>query len=67
MSKTRKDRQTRFRIIKNSLIKKILDCYTDKIAGKRKDRELSRLMRTRLKRIVKKEIREELGDVEDEK
>lgn len=66
MSRTKKDKNIRFRIIKNSLIKKILDCYTDEIVCERKDRALSRLMRTRLKRIAKKEIREETGDEEDE-
>lgn len=62
MSRTRKDRNIRWRAIKNSLIKKVLDCYTDEIVCKRKDRALSRLMRTRLKRKVKKEIREDLGE-----
>jgi hypothetical protein len=61
MSRTKKDRKDhkRYRVIKNALIKKILECYSDEIVGRKKDRALSRKMRSRLKRLSNKEI---IGD-----
>lgn len=56
MSRTRKDRHKQWRIVKNSLLKKTLHCYSEDIVGKRKDRKLSKLMRNRLKRLRNKEI-----------
>ncbi len=56
MSRTYKDRNRQWRVIRNSMIKKILECYSDDIVGKKKDRTLSRKIRKRLKRIDKKEI-----------
>lgn len=61
MSRTKKDRKghKRYRVIKNALIKKTLECYSDEIVGRKKDRTLSRKMRSRLKRLSDKEI---IGD-----
>lgn len=59
MSRTKKDRNNQWRIIKNSLLKKTLHCYSEDIVGKRKDRKLSKLMRNRLKRLSDKQI---IGD-----
>lgn len=59
MSRTKKDRNKQYRIIKNSLLKKTLNCYSDEIVGRKKDRTLSRKMRSRLKRLSDKEI---IGD-----
>lgn len=59
MSRTKKDRNNQWRIIRNSLLKKTLHCYSEDIVGKRKDRKLSKLMRNRLKRLSDKEI---IGD-----
>lgn len=59
MSRTKKDRNKQYRIIKNSLLKKTLNCYSDEIVGRKKDRTLSRIMRSRLKRLSDKEI---IGD-----
>ena len=58
MSRTKKDRKghKRYRVIKNALIKKTLECYSDEIVGRKKDRTLSRKMRSRLKRLSDKEI-----------
>lgn len=56
MSRTYKDRNRQWRVIKNSMIKKILECYSDDIVGRKKDRKLSRKLRKRLKRVVNKEI-----------
>lgn len=56
MSRTRKDRNNQWRIIKKSLLKKTLHCYSEDIVGRRKDRKLSKLMRNRLKRLSNKEI-----------
>lgn len=56
MSRTRKDRNKQWRIVKNSLLKKILHCYSEDITGRRKDRKLSKLMRNKLKRLSDKEI-----------
>lgn len=56
MSRTYKDRNRQWRVIRNSMIKKILECYSDDIVGKKKDRTLSRKLRKRLKRINNKEI-----------
>lgn len=56
MSRTYKDRNRQWRVIRNSMIKKILECYSDDIVGKKKDRTLSRKLRKRLKRIDNKEI-----------
>ncbi|HIS38540.1 MAG TPA: hypothetical protein IAB45_03415 [Candidatus Onthousia faecavium] len=57
MSRTYKDRNKQWRVIRNSKIKKVLECYSDDIVvGKRKDRRLSRKLRKRLKRIDNKEI-----------
>lgn len=38
MSRTKKDRKDhkRYRVIKNALIKKILECYSDEIVGRKK-------------------------------
>lgn len=60
MSRTKKDRKghKRYRVIKNALIKKTLECYSDEIVGRKKDRTLSRKMRSRLKRLSDKEIME---------
>ena len=57
MSRTKKDRKghKRYRVIKNALIKKTLECYSDEIVGRKKDRTLSRKMRSRLKRLSNKE------------
>ena len=63
MSRTYKDRNKQWRVIRNSKIKKVLECYSDDIVGKKKDRRLSRKLRRRLKRIDKKEIK----GVKDEK
>lgn len=65
MSRTKKDRKghKRYRVIKNALIKKTLECYSDEIVGRKKDRTLSRKMRSRLKRLSDKEI---IGDNKDE-
>lgn len=59
MSRTRKDRNNQWRIVKNSLLKKILNLYSEDIVGKRKNRKLSKTMRNRLKRLSDKKI---LGD-----
>lgn len=59
MSRTKKDRNNQWRIIKNSLLKKTLHCYSEDIVSRRKDRKLSKLMRNRLKRLSNKEI---IGD-----
>lgn len=61
MSRTKKDRKghKKYRVIKNALIKKTLECYSDEIVGRKKDRTLSRKMRSRLKRLSDKEI---IGD-----
>ena len=56
MSRTRKDRNNQWRIIKNSLLKKTLNCYSEDVVGRRKDRTLNKKMRSRLKREVIKEI-----------
>lgn len=56
MSRTYKDRNRQWRVIRNSMIKKMLECYSEDIIGKKKDRTLSRKLRKRLKRIDKKEI-----------
>lgn len=56
MSRTKKDRNKQYRIIKNSLLKKTLNCYSDEIVGRKKDRTLSRILRKRLKRLDNKEI-----------
>lgn len=38
MSRTKKDRKShkRYRVIKNALIKKTLECYSDEIVGRKK-------------------------------
>lgn len=59
MSRTRKDRNNQWRVIKNSLIKKTLNYYSEDIVGRRKDRTLNKKMRSRLKRETIKEI---IGD-----
>lgn len=61
MSRTKKDRKglKRYRVIENALIKKTLECCSDEIVGRKKDRTLSRKMRSRLKRLSDKEI---IGD-----
>ena len=55
MSRTYKDmpkaRKKRWRIIKNSMYKKIMNCYSEDIVGRRKDRRINRTLRARLKRI----------------
>ena len=56
MSRTYKDRNRQWRVIRNSMIKKILECYSEDIVGKKKDRTLSRKLRKKLKKIDKKEI-----------
>lgn len=56
MSRTKKDRNNQWRVIKNSLIKKTLNCYSEDIVGRRKDRTLNKKMRSRLKRLSDKEI-----------
>lgn len=56
MSRTRKDRNNQWRIIKNSLLKKTLHCYSEDLVGRRKDRKLNRVLRSRLKRETIKEI-----------
>lgn len=62
MSRTYKDipskRKKRWRIVRNSMYKKIIHCYSEDIVGKRKDRRINRVMRARLKRKLKGE-----GDV----
>lgn len=62
MSRTYKDmpskRKKRWRILRNSMYKKIMHCYSEDIVGKRKDRRINRVMRVRLKRKLKGE-----GDV----
>lgn len=65
MSRTKKDRKghKKYRVIKNALIKKTLECYSDEIVGRKKDRTLSRKMRSRLKILSDKEI---IGDNKDE-
>ena len=56
MSRTKKDRNNQWRLIKNSLLKKTLHCYSEDIVGKRKDRKLNRVLRRRLKKMDDKEI-----------
>ena len=56
MSRTYKDRNRQWRVIRNSMIKKILECYSDDIVGREKDRKFSRKLRKRLKKIDNKEI-----------
>lgn len=56
MSRTRKDRNNQYRIIKNSFLKKKLSCYSEDIIGRKKNRKLSRLVRKRLKKETYKEI-----------
>ena len=56
MSRTRKDRNNQWRVIKNSLIKKTLNCYSEDIVGRRKDRTINKKMRSRLKRETIKPI-----------
>lgn len=63
MSRTRKDRNNQWRVVKNSLIKKNCHCYSEDIVGKRKDRTINKRLRNILKRQCEKEI---IGDVEDE-
>lgn len=57
MSRTYKDmpkkRKKRRRIIKNSMYKKVMRCYSEDIVGRRKDRRINRTMRARLKRMSK--------------
>lgn len=57
MSRTYKDmpktRKKRWRIIKNSMYKKIMNCYSEDIVGRRKDRRINRTLRARLKRMSK--------------
>lgn len=56
MSRTYKDKNRQRRVIRNSMIKKMLECYSEDIVGKKKDRTLSRKLRKRLKKIDNKEI-----------
>lgn len=53
MSRTYKDmpkaRKRRWRVIKNSMYKKIMNCYSEDIVGRRKDRRINRVLRARLK------------------
>lgn len=49
-------------MIKNSLLKKTLHCYSEDIVGKRKNRKLSRTLRKRLKRINQEEIKGVLNE-----
>lgn len=56
MSRTYKDRNRQRRVIRNSMIKKMLECYSEDIVGKKKNRTLSRKLRKRLKRFDNKEI-----------
>ncbi len=55
MSRTNKDRHKQRRMIRNSLLKKTLHCYSEDIVGKRKDRKLNRVLRRRLKKLDDKE------------
>ena len=59
MSRTYKDRGWRRRIVKNSLYKKVLGLWGEDFKHKRKDREISRHLRSKLKGKVLKEIRDE--------
>lgn len=59
MSRTKKDRNKQRRFIKSSLLKKTLNCYSEDIVGRRKNRTLSKKMRNRLKKEAYKEI---IGD-----
>ena len=61
MSRTRKDRNNQWRVIKNSLIKKTLNCYSEDIVGRRKDRTINKKSTSRLRRETFKEI---IGDKE---
>ena len=56
MSRTRKDRNKQWRSIKNSLLKKTLHCYTEDIVHRRKDKNMSRVMRKQLKRLINTEM-----------
>jgi len=56
MSRTRKDRNNQWRVVKNSLLKKTLHCYSEDIVGRRKDRTINKRLRNKLKRLNKKEI-----------
>lgn len=58
MSRTKKDKNSQRRVIKNSLLKKTLHCYSEEIVGKRKNRKLNKVLRKRLKRLDDKEMRE---------
>lgn len=50
MGKTYKDRGRRRRIVKNSIYKKFLGLWGEDFHHKRKDREISRHLRVKLKR-----------------
>lgn len=56
MSRTRKDRNNQWRYVKNALMKKTLHCYSEDIVGKRKNRVINRILRSRLKKQFEKEI-----------
>lgn len=58
MSRTKKDRNSQRRVIKNSLLKKTLHCYSEEIVSKRKNRKLNKVLRKRLKRLDDKKMRE---------
>ena len=55
MSRTYKDRHTKRRIVKNSIYKKVLNIWGEDFHHKRKDRNLNRLLRKRLKRKLTEE------------
>ena len=67
MSRTRKDRNNQWRVVKNSLLKKTLHCYSEDIVGRRKDRTINKRLRNKLKRLNKKEIEGEWIDVKDKR
>lgn len=60
MSRTYKDRGYRRRLVKNSLYKKELSLWGEDFHHKRKDRQISRRLRAKLKDRFLKE-----GDVND--
>ena len=65
MSRTKKDRNKQWRVIKNSLLKKHLHCYSEDIIHRHKDRTVSKQLRNKLKRESIKEMNEMIGGKDD--
>lgn len=59
MSRTYKDnkKNKRYRLIRDSFIKKITHRYSDMIVGRKKDRKINHQVRARLKELLRREER----------